>query len=93
MACGGGTGSDSWLNIRGVRLSAADGAAEVEGVGSCFTSCTSVRAFSFTNFAGEPLEVPFTSEADRVCRPSVGVGVASSRAVLSFPFREGVALG
>ena len=63
---GGGAGSESWLNIRGVRLSTAEGAAEVDGVGSCFTSCTSSLVFSFTDFVGETLELVFTSDADRV---------------------------
>jgi hypothetical protein len=92
MAGGGGAGSESWLDIRGVRLSAADGAAEVDGVGSCFTSCNSALVFPFTDFVGETLELVFTSEAERVWGPSVGVGVASSGTPIPFPFRKGVAL-
>lgn len=73
-------------------LSAAEGAAEVEGVGSCFTSSTSARVFPLADFVGEALGMVLASEADGVCPPSVGVGVTSSGAVLPFPFREGVAL-
>ena len=73
-------------------MSAAEGAAEVDGVGSCFTSCTSSLVFPFAHSVGETLEMVFTSEADRVCRPSVGVGVASSGTSLLVPFRKGVAV-
>ena len=48
--------------------------------------------FPFADLVGETVDMVLTSEAEFVCRPSVGVGVTSSGGALRFPFREGVAL-